>query len=734
MMQTMENRGRPDFRQVKELIGGLQKMDEFLRNMFPQTEQLREKAAALCTLRQKEQAAVQLQQIDVDELRSSRAGIRTGLLKSAGYRTLYDLYQAGDDRLYALNGVGEKQVRAIRMITDEFLLQLSGRERIRLSNDPSSVSNAELVCALARYRLSQLVCHDAQELCSEVHQFLSETIEHVRIRSRIHWLFSRSETKEETVQACEALQRFSESADYSRADRFAHLYLEAVGIDEAGAFSDFEKNSASYYALMEDICGGGVPEETVYGSIPARLAAEISRTETDLGAFRGDLRKYQQFGVKYVLHQKKVLLGDEMGLGKTIQAIAVMAHLYRQSSENRFLVVCPASVMINWCREIAKFSEIRAVLLHGPRLQEGFETWKAEGGAAVTNYESLRHITDQIDRKMVLALLVIDEAHYIKNPQALRTKYIHRMKEEAEHILLMTGTPLENRVDEMCELISLVRPDLVGEIRTHAGMRRAAAFREMLSPVYLRRQADQVLDELPDLIVKEEWCAPTPADEADYAKEVQAGNFMTMRRVSFLQEDPGTSSKAMRLLELCLQAAADGKKTVVFSYFRETLQKVRYLLEGMGESPAGGPGVVGEINGSTPAMERQALIDRFGDAPDGSILLLQIQAGGTGVNIQTASVVIFCEPQIKPSLEKQAIARVYRMGQLKNVLVFHLLCTDTVDEAIRGILEEKEKEFALYADESVMADAEAGLADREWIRSVVESERRKYLPAVVQQS
>ena len=113
------------------------------------------------------------------------------------------------------------------------------------------------------------------------------------------------------------------------------------------------------------------------------------------------------------------------------------------------------------------------------------------------------------------------------------------------------------------------------------------------------------------------------------------------------------------------------------------------------------------------------------------MLVCQVQAGGTGLNIQAAGIVIFCEPQIKPSLTWQALSRVYRMGQVQNVLVYHLLCENTVDEAVREILARKEEEFDLFAQESSIADAADGLTEKEWIADIVEAERRKYLPAVL---
>jgi len=726
----------PDFRQINERAAGLLKFDELLQDMFGQTQQLKAAAVLLCQKQKKRQAMAQLRDIPVEELKQSRAGIRTSVLKEAGYLTLYDLSGADDASLSMLSGIGEKQVAAIRTILDGFAGELAARERIRLPQKADASQKTEkthggkeegsqemaIVCALARYDRAHRVTRDAKELCDQIHAFVTETVGHVRIRGRLRWLFSRSETKEETLQADRALQDFAGSADYKRAERFLSLFWEAVGSNEEQALADYEKNSAAYYALLENLAGNEVPEDLIYGSVPASLAARIRGTGLDLLGFKGELRGYQRFGAQYILHQKRVLLGDEMGLGKTVQAIAVMAHLASASPGERFLVVCPASVLINWCREIGKFSDIQVHLLHGAGREEAFARWQSGGGAAVTNYESMRHITDRIDGHMQLGLLVIDEAHYIKNPEAQRTQYIRRLEDEAQRVLMMTGTPLENRVEEMCELIGFLRPDLVPEVRAYAGLRQAASFREMLSPVYLRRQVKQVLEELPELIEKEQWCRMTAEDREAYVKEVAGGSFMSMRRVSFLQDDLSHSSKMLRLAELCEQAVEDGKKILVYSWFRETLRKAGEVL---------GDICAGEITGSTDPLQRQALLDRFADAPGGSVLLCQVQAGGTGLNMQMASVIIFCEPQIKPSLERQAVSRAYRMGQIRNVLVYRLLCEDTVDESVRGILQEKEKDFALYADESVMADAEAALADQQWIRDVVEQERRRYLPAVL---
>ena len=718
----MANERMPDFREIDRLVGSLRALDEHFGRIVPDTARRKQKVVQGCREMLKENAAGSLNEIPVEELKNSKAGIRVSALRGAGYETLWDLHSAPNWKLRNIEGIGDKQVASIRSILGEFLKRLSVHSHIRLTTEESDRKSRSLIREIAIYRRCAQIAAEAEPITGELHELIEEGISGIAIRNRLKWVFSRRQTKEATILAVADLVEFGKSPLFSRVRNLIARYQEAEHMSIEAALEDFKKNGAAYYALIEKLTGTGAERELIYSSIPAQLAEEIDAFPLDTSGFKGDLRAYQAFGARYILSLGRVLLGDEMGLGKTIQAIAAMAHLYSKDPESRFLIVCPASVLVNWCREIQKFSDIKAHLIHGALLEDSLSCWIREGGAAVTNYESLAKIVDSIDGKMALSMLVIDEAHYIKNPEAKRTKYIHSIEEEAERILMMTGTPLENRVEEMCELIGFVRPDLVKEIRSNAGMRHVPQFREMLAPVYLRRRRDMVLDELPPLTMEEEWCEMTLQDRTAYAAEVQGGNFMGMRRVSFLQEDLSTSSKAVRLSELCEQAMDEGRKVVIYSYFRETIAKVIALL---------GEVVTGSITGSTPVEARQDLIDRFTDAPGGAVLVCQVQAGGTGLNIQAAGIVIFCEPQIKPSLTWQALSRVYRMGQVQNVLVYHLLCENTVDEAVREILARKEEEFDLFAQESSIADAADGLTEKEWIADIVEAERRKYLPAVL---
>ena len=168
-----------------------------------------------------------------------------------------------------------------------------------------------------------------------------------------------------------------------------------------------------------------------------------------------------------------------------------------------------------------------------------------------------------------------------------------------------------------------------------------------------------------------------------------------MRRVSWDAENIKESCKAKRLFEIVEQAESEGRKVLVFSFFLDTIRAVEELL---------GDRCYGPINGSVAVDRRQKTIDDFDKAPAGSVLLGQIQSCGTGLNIQSASVVVICEPQLKPSIENQAIARAHRMGQARNVLVYRLLCANTIDEKLTDNLEEKQKIFDAFADKSVAAE------------------------------
>lgn len=471
-------------------------------------------------------------------------------------------------------------------------------------------------------------------------------------------------------------------------------------VSESTAWEDFAKNNVRFYNILEETNPGLLgTDDAVYG-LPEDLARKIQDECFFPDGLKCTLRRYQEWGVKYILHQEKVLLGDEMGLGKTIQAIATMVSL-KNTGATHFVVVCPASVVTNWCREITKHSLLRATKVHGADRLGALRAWKRTGGVAVTTYETTSYF--KLEENFKFSLLVVDEAHYIKNPQAKRTLNTKNLCSHANRLLFMTGTALENRVDEMITLIAMLQPNIAIQINRIAFMSSAPQFRLKVAPVYYRRKRDEVLTELPELIESKEWCSMTNEEENIYENAILGKHFAEARRVSWNIENLKYSSKANRLREIVEEAELEDRKVIVFSFFLDTIHKVTQFL---------GRRCLNPIYGAITPQRRQEIIDEFDNAPAGSVLVSQIQSGGTGLNIQSASVVVICEPQFKPSIENQAISRAYRMGQARNVLVYRLLCEGSIDERITDILEQKQAIFNAFADKSVSAQQSLEIDDK----------------------
>jgi SNF2 family DNA or RNA helicase len=200
----------------------------------------------------------------------------------------------------------------------------------------------------------------------------------------------------------------------------------------------------------------------------------------------------------------------------------------------------------------------------------------------------------------------------------------------------------------------------------------------------------------------EEWEQFGPVDGAAYRDAVLAGNFMAMRRAAFAVSAPEESAKLVRLRELVTEAVDGGRRVIVFSYFLSVLEQVMDLL---------GDLAVGPLTGSVPVPERQTMVDALSEPGGPSVLVSQITAGGVGLNVQAASVVIFCEPQVKPTIEAQAVARAHRMGQTRTVQVHRLLVEQSVDQRMMEILGSKSALFEEFARQSEITDAAPSAVD-----------------------
>lgn len=642
-----------------------------------------------------------LREIPVEEINRDKRGFRVKALRDHGYNTIADIATAPIYALASVYGISEDAAYSIKAIVNDIVSKARQGAKIKLSTDNKTKEATRLITEISKYRRNLVVADDCRKLLEESEQTIRYAMEDLTAATGVlRWTFASRQKKQKAVNAYSTLQRLQDG-EYGSESRDCFTRFGIIErSDSSVAWADFSRNPIQFFNTIEDINPGILGnDDSLYG-LPEELAREIQEECFFPDGLLCELRRYQEWGVKYVLHQGKVLLGDEMGLGKTIQAIAAMVSL-RNTGATHFLVLCPASVIANWCREIRKMSRLTVTKIHGAGRKEALKSWIRSGGVAVTTFETTSAISFADEFKFTL--LVVDEAHYIKNPEANRTINTRKIAEHADRILFMTGTALENKVDEMVSLIGMLQPQIAWKVRGIEALSAAPQFRQAVAPVYYRRKREDVLTELPELIENKEWCTLNRIEEAAYESAVLKKNYADARRVSWNVEDINQSSKAKRLLELVEEAESDGRKIIVFSFFLDTIRKVTEILGSRCTNP---------INGSVSPQRRQEIIDDFDKAPAGTVLAAQIQSGGTGLNIQSASVVIICEPQFKPSIENQAISRAYRMGQTRNVLVYRLLCENTVDEKITSILESKQAIFDAFADKSEAARESMELDDR----------------------
>jgi len=613
----------------------------------------------------------------------------------AGARESIAAASAFAGRARALLAAPEELRRAASRQLTELAPTTGGRRAARLRFDPDRrpTGQTRLLATLAAIRQAD---EASSALRGQLDRFLAVTTpliaEARRTTSRIAMFFAGRRRRNAALLALARLDATMAHPRVAALRRPVAHYEKAAdpgGYRRDRLWRDYTTDAASFHALLSTIAdqedAGPDGDDAARGFVTPELRQKIAAVPLDTSQLTARLRGYQVFGAQYAIHQRRSILGDEMGLGKTVQALAVLAHLAARG-ERRFLVVCPASVQVNWLNEIARHTTLPGHSLHGRDRDRATRQWRRDGGVAVTTYSTLGRLPRAAAAGV--AMLVVDEAHFVKNPGAARSGSVRRVARKAERVCYLTGTPMENRVQEFRNLVEHLWPKVAARIDGSDAVSGARAFRRAVAPVYLRRNQEDVLAELPDKIEVEDWVQPTARDEAAYVKAVRARNIMAMRQAGF---SSARSAKAQRLCELVREAGEDGMKVVVFSYFLGVLDIVGKAI---------GRSVAGVIDGSVPPAARQDAVNRFTAADGHAVLLSQIEAGGVGLNIQAASLVILTEPQWKPSVEAQAIARAHRMGQVRKVQVHRLLAKGTVDERLRELQDRKRLLFDEFARKS----------------------------------
>nr|BAB64333.1 hypothetical protein [Streptomyces griseus] len=632
----------------------------------------------------------ELAAIPVSRLKDVTEGrLRLGALEQAGFGTVGQVHGTGRYELRQIPGVGAHTADQALAAAGQIAHAVRDTVSVRIDVDAPDDTSTALVVAL--HRLVEAGADVRRRV--DAARRLSERLDPLVAAagpagSRLRMLFTgreaRARARGEAVDGVRAA--VAEAVERELPVLFAQVSADLLRApaSSAEAWVDFELRSAEYYSLLAELSGSGPDRDAAEGFLPAGIADRVRALRLDDTCLRVSLRGYQAFGARFALAQKRVVIGDEMGLGKTVQAIAALAHLAAHG-ESHFLVVCPASVLINWTREIRARSTLRAVPVHGAERTGAFADWRENGGVAVTTFDALHLLPGAAD-SVRPGMLVVDEA-----------------------------TSMENRVEEFRSLVRQLRPELAPS--------SAAPWRGRFTglppgrrPGLLRRNQADVLAELPALVQVDEWEELGAEDREAYREAVASGRFQRMRRAAYAVPEASAS----------WGACATGRRgervrpeVVVFSYFREVLATVGEAL---------GPDAFGPLSGSVAPARRQELVDAFSAVDGHAVLLSQIQAGGTGLNMQAASVVILCEPQIKPTLEHQAVARAHRMGQVRPVQVHRLLATDSVDQRLVDCWPARtgcSTRTPGAADLAETTPDAVDVSDAELARAIVEEEQRR---------
>lgn len=637
--------------------------------------------------------------------------------------TLADVYQFPAEHFEVIRGVGPAKAKQLAKAISDYATVLSSKAHIDLKK---STEDQTVFYLLRHLYLNRFYGQFPQDLpTTENMMHFIRTLEQTNLdlegfTSFGSIFFPRNEDRTNTrtvlaglLNEWVALNPADVVADEEdiKAGREHHMQVSAQTV-----YDDFLNTPSTYYAILSRFAPEMVqPQKSsalagqafAGGAIGEQLWESIKATELDLSLMKNTLRPYQEFAVKFAVHQKRMLLGDDMGLGKTISSIAVMSHVTAQTEEHiTHLVVAPKSVQENWSRELKLHSQLTSIMVEDKRQKIN----PADYDVIITTYERINTSL----ASLVSGAVIVDEAHLVKNPEAQRTQRVLSALEGKEHAMFLTGTAIENNLEELTNLVSFVAPGLMSELAKLSDAPTPDAYRDVISTAYLRRNKEDVLTELPELTVKDEWVQMGSAEESFYA-DALGSDWHAVRKAGYRQVG---FSKITRMREIVENAQKTGEKVLIFSFYLEILDTVAAAFPNL-------PQV--RVDGSVDASERQKLVDEFGAVNGTSLFISQISTGGVGLNLQSASRVILCEPQIKFSLETQAIARAHRMGQLNPVIAHRLATVDTLDERIVGLRNVKENLFDEYARNTDLGDKSVDLEDEGKVKKqLLADERAKH--------
>lgn len=462
------------------------------------------------------------------------------------------------------------------------------------------------------------------------------------------------------------------------------------------------------------------------------MISQIEDRQIDLSTkippkLNAELRTYQKIGYKWLrtLEQYKMggILADDMGLGKTIQLLAVILSYVQKNKGNvkPSIIICPSSLALNWYNEIQKFtSTLKALVISGDYLERKRKIEEiGKYQVIITSYDSLKRDID-LYKNYCFKYVVADEAQYIKNNNTKNSKAIKTINAETKFAL--TGTPIENSLSELWSIFDFIMPGYLYKYKKFKELYETPIIKEQnedvmnklkkqIEPFVLRRTKGEVLTELPDKTVtilnnemSEEQYNIYMSYMAQARKEIMSqidingfeksqikilSLLMRLRQICchpklFLREYEGESSKLNQCIEIIQDAVLGGHKILLFSSYTSMFEIIEEKLKNIGVKYL-------KLTGQTKVGERIELVDKFNTNENIKVFLISLKAGGTGLNLTGADMVIHYDLWWNLSAENQATDRTYRIGQKRNVQVYKLITKNSIEEKIYELQQKKAK-------------------------------------------
>lgn len=454
-------------------------------------------------------------------------------------------------------------------------------------------------------------------------------------------------------------------------------------------------------------------EDRLYFVLQPPLESLLSSAKLD---FPFDPFPYQFEGIAFLFPREQAILADEMGLGKTMQAITTVRMLLLASHVRNVLLICPKPLVTNWVREFKTWApEIPVTVIEGDSTRRHWIWNQQAAPVRIANYELLMRDRAILEQEgMHFDLVVLDEAQRIKNRNSTTAEIVRALPRGRAWAL--TGTPIENSVDDLINIFEFLQPGYLRDDMTLKAIGQAT--REFI----LRRTKDKVLTEMPPKMFRDEELELTPAQYETYKvaegegviQLEEMGETLTIQHVFELvlrlkqicNFDPttGASCKLERLEADMEEIAASGHKAIVFSQWVEVLEKIAASTQRFGPL---------QYHGRIPHSKRDGVIKQFKEDPSKHLILMSYGAGSVGLNLQFCQYVFLFDRWWNPAVEDQAVNRAHRIGAAGPVTVTRMMAADTIEQRIHNVLEEKRELFNQLFAEADTGPRNAGLNQQE---------------------